>query len=85
LQAKLNLGSFLNLSFRFLNFINLTAEVSSKFYKLRKPAESNFISKQSETLPRRKYDKPTELDYILKIQKRCSAVNPASSPLQASF
>jgi len=45
----------------------LTAKIFRKFYKLQKDAQSNFILRQSETLPRRKYDKTTESDYILMI------------------
>ena len=47
-----------NLSFLFLNFINLTAEVFRKFYKLRKPTESNFVSKMQKRCRSCKYNKP---------------------------
>ncbi len=62
--SRAKFGKLFKFELPILNFRNLTAEVSSKFYKLRKTTESNFISK---------------------MRKRCLAVNPASSPLQASF
>ena len=82
-QAKF--GKPLKFELPILNFRNLTAEVFRKFYKLRKPAESNFILRQSETLPRRKYDKTTESDYASKIQKRCPAGNPESLSFKLHF
>lgn len=42
-QAKF--GKLFKFELPILNFINLTAKVSSKFYKLRKHTESKFISK----------------------------------------
>ena len=49
--CRAKFGKLFKFELPFLNFINLTAEVFRKFYKLRKHTESNFVSKQSETLP----------------------------------
>lgn len=54
-----------NLSFLFLNFINLTAEVFRKFYKLRKPTESKFISKMRKRYCNCKHNKPIVSNLIL--------------------
>jgi len=43
--SRAKFGKLFKFELPFLNFINLTAEVVPKFYKLRKPAESKFISK----------------------------------------
>ena len=43
--SRAKFGKLFKFELPFLNFINLTAEVVTKFYKLRKPDESKFISK----------------------------------------
>lgn len=56
--SRAKFGKLFKFELPFLNFINLTAEVFHKFYKLRKDAESNFISKMRKRCPRRKSGKP---------------------------
>ena len=46
--SRAKFGKLFKFELPFLNFINLTAEVVPKFYKLRKPTESKFISKMQK-------------------------------------
>ena len=63
--SRAKFGKLLKFKLPFLNFINLTAEVFSKFYKLRKHTESNFISKIQKLCPCRKSGKPIVSNLIL--------------------
>ena len=43
--SRAKFGKLFKFKLPFLNFINLTAKVVREFYKIRKPAGSNFVSK----------------------------------------
>ena len=62
--SRAKFGKLFKFELPFLNFINLTAEVSSKFYKLRKHTESNFYFKDSKTMHGHKSSKPTVSSFV---------------------
>ncbi|WP_276709753.1 hypothetical protein, partial [Campylobacter rectus] len=57
-ESRAKFGKLFKFKLPFLNFRNLTTEVFPKFYKLRKPAESNFVSKMQKRCRSCKYNKP---------------------------
>ena len=63
--SRAKFGKLFKFKLPILKFINLTAEVFRKFYKLRKHTESNFVSKMQKRCRSCKYNKPIASNLIL--------------------
>ena len=63
--SRAKFGKLFKFELPFLNFINLTAEVFPKFYKLRKPAESKFTFKDAKTILQLQIQQAYRLSLIL--------------------